>query len=409
MLRDELGQPITRKADAEKAKDKLMEIVAKKSQVESLRSIQHAIDDGAADIAALEEAQNPPLPLAQVWGAFLKPTGRNDCGKSTLGIYQGVWNRFLAWMQRERTSKTLLRDVDTKIAQAYLETLNRGQLGPATYNAHLLTLRYMFRVLKDEARLPENVWQKPKPKKLITQSRRELTIEELKKVCTSATGELRALLSIGVYSGLRIGDCATLRWCEVDLRRNQIQRIPRKTARRSPKPITIPIHPVLRGILADIPAKERGEFVLPETANTYLQGSPSLVTRVIQQHFIASGLKTTSAREEGQRPVVEVGFHSLRLSFVSMCREANVPLSVVETLVGHHSVDMTRHYTHVSQLAAANAIAQLPAMTGDADTARPANRAPAEILREMRGIWESLTAKNWSEKKAAALAMLAAV
>ena len=406
VLRDESGQPITRKAEAEKAKKKLMEIFSKQNQVESLRSIQHQINDKQEDIAALEAAQNPPLPLAQVWTTFLKSTERNDCGKSSLRQYQCMWDTFFSWMKREHPDKTLLRDVDAKIAQSYLESINHGQLAPASYNNHLLTLRYIFRVLKDEARLPENVWQKAKPKTLITQSRRELTVDELRKVCTSATGELRALLAIGLYSGMRLGDCATLRWAETDLRRHQIQRIPNKTARRKPRAITIPIHSSLHAMLTEIPAAERGEYVLPATANTYANGSRSLVTNAIQKHFAACGIKTTRAREEGQRRVVEVGFHSLRHSFISMCREANVPLSVVENLVGHHSVDMTRHYTHTSQLAAANAVSMLPAVTGDADTAKPVKRTPAETLREVQAIAESLSVKNWQTKRAALLALL---
>ena len=54
---------------------------------------------------------------------------------------------------------------------------------------------------------------------MIANSRRELTIDELRKVCQTATGELRTLLALGIYSGLRLGDCATLRWGEVDLPR----------------------------------------------------------------------------------------------------------------------------------------------------------------------------------------------
>ncbi len=157
VLRDELGQPITRKAEAAKAKDRLMEIVAKQSQVESLRAIQHEIDDKQVEIAALEAAKNPPLPLVQTWAAFLKSTERNDCGKSSLRQYQCMWDTFFAWMKRKHPDKTLLRDVDSKIAQGHLESLNHGRLAPATFNNRLLTLRYIFRVLKEEARLPENV------------------------------------------------------------------------------------------------------------------------------------------------------------------------------------------------------------------------------------------------------------
>jgi hypothetical protein len=65
---------------------------------------------------------------------------------------------------------------------------------------------------------------------------------------------------------------------------------------------------------------------------------------------------------------------------------------------------MTRHYTHTSELAASNAVALLPAVTGDM-AAKPAVRSRDDSLRELI---KSQTAVNWREKKAAALALLAA-
>lgn len=55
----------------------------------------------------------------------------------------------------------------------------------------------------------------------------------------------------------------------------------------------------------------------------------------------------------------------MRHSFVSMCRERNVPLSVVESLVGHSNPAMTRHYTHTSEEAASQAIRSLPNIMDD--------------------------------------------
>jgi hypothetical protein len=225
----------------------------------------------------------------------------------------------------------------------------------------------------------------------------------LKKVCGSAQGEMKLLFAIGLYTGLRLGDVCTLKWGETDLRRNQIRRIPNKVARRCPRPITIPIHTALSEMLASIPANERGVYVLPKTASTYQSPARSVVTGSIQKHFRACGIETTAKRETGSRPVVLVGFHSLRHTFVSMCREANAPLSVVESLVGHSNPAMTQHYTHVSELAASNAVALLPAVTGDM-ASKPTARSRDELLRELI---EGMTPKNLHEKKSAALAMLA--
>ena len=65
---------------------------------------------------------------------------------------------------------------------------------PATFNFHLLALKYIFRMLKDEAMLTAEVWKGIKPKMVITQSRRDLTVDELRKVVGLATGELKVLV-----------------------------------------------------------------------------------------------------------------------------------------------------------------------------------------------------------------------
>jgi integrase len=398
-LRDEHGAAITTRPEAEKAKARLMEIVAKQDQVETLRSIQHKIDDTQADIKRLQDEKNPPLALAGTWTAFLKSTERRDCGKASLQQYEIKWSQFHEWMQREHPETTLLRDITADIANAYLQSLNHGKVASATYNFHLHTLRYLFKTLKEEARLTENIWLKPKPKILVQSSRRQLTIDELQRVCGTAQGELKVLFAIGLYTGLRLGDAATLKWSEVDLRRNQICRVPNKIVRRKPNAIiTIPIHPVLAHMLAEIPANERGIYVLPKTASKYLSPARTKVTGSIQKHFIACGIETTLPRETGSRPIVSVGFHSMRHTFVSLCRDANAPLAVVENIVGHHSVDMTRLYTHTSELAKQNAVALLPDYNGEAASSKPTRD---ELLRE---IIKGMTPKNLRDK---ALAMLA--
>lgn len=234
-------------------------------------------------------------------------------------------------------------------------------------------------------------------------------MDELKRVCQSATGELRVLLAIGIYCGLRLGDAATLRWCEVDLARNLISRIPGKTARRRPVPLHIPVHPALKTILTEIPTENRGEYVMPETAALYAKRIDA-VTDLIQAHFKANAIQThkPGTGKGNGRAVIEVGFHSLRHSFVSLCRAANVPLSIVEALVGHSNPAMTRHYTHTSDDAASQAVSTLPALMGGDAKPEP-KRAPDAVLAELRAAVESLQPDNVVEKKAAILALLGQV
>jgi integrase len=269
-------------------------------------------------------------------------------------------------------------------------------------------LALVFRVLFKAGKLTVNPWVDIEHKKLEgkVNHRRELTVDQLRKLCQSATGEMRVLFAIGIYSGLRLRDCATLRWDEVDLRRNFIKRVPNKTSRHSDKPVFIPLHPDLRGMLSEIPEANRGEYVLPETASKYLN-QKQLLVHVIQKHFIDSGITThkPGTGTDGKRAVVQFGFHSLRHSFVSICAEANVPLSVVQSIVGHSNPQMTQVYTHTSQAAARLAMTALPSMMGDKVKALKAS--PESIVEGIKAIAEGLTPANLAENKTALLALLA--
>jgi integrase len=404
-LRDDQGNAISTRREAEEAQTKFMATFAVADEASALESIVAKLDGRKAELARLEDEQNPPLGIAGAWMDYIAAPNRPDSGESTLRQYEFQYAAFARWMQEKYPHIVTLRDVTQPIAEEYAASLNHGKFTPSTYNKHLNLLTLVFRVLKNKARLTGNPWEDIQRKRITAQGRRELTIDELRNVCQSATGELRVLLALGLYSGLRLGDCATLRWAEVDLPRNMIRRIPNKTARRNPKPVIVPIHPVLKEMLETTVPEQRAEYVSPEIAALYSRRS-DMVTDMVQRHFIACKIKPhkPGTGGEGKRAVVEVGFHSLRHTFVSLCRESNAPLAVVESIVGHSSPAMTRHYTHVGELAAGRAVAMLPSIMGDNAATAP-RIPPEETLSKLRAIAESMTAKNWREKKAEVLAL----
>jgi len=405
-LRDENGQAITAKREAEIARDKFMLPIATGDEAAVLESIAGRLEGRKAELVKWGDEKHPPLPVAKAWLEYLDSPNRPDSGESTLRQYQFQFSAFADWMKANHGETATLRDVTKEVSEDYAGSLNHGRLSASTYNKHLNLLTLVFRVLKHKAKLTSNPWEEIQRKHITPQSRRELTVDELKKVCLAATGELKTLLALGLYSGLRLGDCATLRWGEVDLTRNIIRRIPNKTARRNPKPVMVPIHPVLSEMLAATPTRERRDCVLPEIAALYNRRT-DLVTDMVQQHFKSCGLiaHKPGTGKEGKRAVVEVGFHSLRHTFVSLCRESNAPLSVVESIVGHSSPAMTRHYTHVGELAAGRAVALLPSVIGGS---KPQSNGEESITTKIHRIAKSITGANWKTKRAELLALLAA-
>ena len=409
----------TDRRDAETELSRIIQPFLVQDEVRTLETMKARIEGAKNELAAMEDKRNPPLALADAWKAYLKAPNRPDSGERTLEQYCAETRRFVAWMHGRKAARGLkemkahhseiqtMQAVTEKHATEYASHLLDSGTSSSTFNQHVSFLRLLWKALAKPAKTTTNPWENLELRRLKSNSRRELTIEELERVCRSAKGEMRTLFALGIYSGLRRSDCATLQWGEVDLRRNRITRVPDKTARRRARPVVIPIHPVLKDILNETPPDKRTGHVLPELAKMY-RSAPDTLNRMIQAHFAANEIRTIkegTGEDTNKRAVVEVGFHSLRHTFVSLCREANAPLAVVEAIVGHSNPAMTRHYTHVSELAAGQAVNALPSIVGkDSRKALPAPRMMD--VTPIVSVVKSINAKNWRATKEELLAAL---
>jgi len=396
----------TNRREAEVELHRIMEPFLAGDEVTCLQNIAARIEGRKAELTRLEDDRNPPLRLDRAWETYIAAPNRPDSGERTIEDYHGYFEAFANWLKEEHPSSTALRDVTPEIAGQYAAHLVKRRLSANSYNKHLRFQELFFRVLKGPARLAENPWEGMQRKRVMSESRRELTIDELREVCRTASGEMQSLLALGLFCGLRLKDAALLQWGEVDLQRGVIRRVPSKTARRKPRPVILPIHPSLREMLAETPAKDRRGDVLPETAALYRTRRDTLIRR-IQAHFENCNIETVepgTGRGTGKRAIVRVGFHSLRHSFVSLCREANAPLSVVESLVGHSNPTMTRLYSHTSEDAARAAVLSLPPVIEDS----PAESVPSVKLIEaakVRSLAEKLDVRHWRRIRSQLLEM----
>lgn len=416
------GKPVYDRSEAEAARMRLVGAGLAGNRVEALRATLAAkLVSAQHDLAEARTLAASGLRIADAWGAYESTprTMRPDSGAGTMEQYGFQWRRFERWVAANCPEVVSLQDFTEDHAAAYAADLQRAGLSGATVNKHIGLLRLVFRVLKKQAGLTVDPWEGMRPAKHKAKGRRELTTTELRRVCETAAGETRLLLALGIYTGMRLADCALLRWDAIDAAQGVIMATPLKTSRTSGRQVRIPIHPTLREMLRDAPVG--GEYVLPETAATY-EGRRDTITDRVQRLFWDNGIDCHAAgtgqqierdaagfplRGEngrvrmvatGKRAVVAVGFHSLRHSFVSLCRAGGVPLSVVESLVGHSNPNMTRLYTHTSGGEADKAVKSLPSFTG----------ATAPIQREplpgwARALAQTITAKNCKAVKAALL------
>lgn len=346
------------------------------------------------------------LPLAEAWHHYEMSPNRRDIAKSTLDSKRTVWMAFARWMEKYHVEIGHLAEVTEEAVAEYLMQFKCNH-SATTYNNHVCVLREVFRTLAEKAGVVNDPWANVCLRADDSVSRRELSLDEVERLYSAASKEgkeWKLLLATGIYTGLRLGDCCRLKWECVNLERQLIQVVPEKTKRHMHgRPVTIPIHPSLmtelqaamcevkgereegrekyvnegentneaEGLLTSLPSRKVDSsssplplpsslsFVNPAIAELYLHRKWQLDAG-LRKIFKTANI-TMSIRMDGRcRKTVIASFHSLRHTFVSLSANAGVPLPVVQSIVGHCSTTMTRHYYHENLDALRSAVAAIP-------------------------------------------------
>ena len=331
------------------------------------------------------------LPLADVWLEYVKSPNRNDLAQATLNGKRQVWMQFAKWMEHFYLPVKDLAGITPDMIAEYLACV-RAEVCASTYNTRVCILREIFHVLAAKAGLEDDPWEGVRLRPDDSHSRRELTMEELKRLLKAAaavseevkvknekcadgsssslipqphpSNEWHKLILIGIYTGLRLGDCCRLDWSQISLAQGVIQLVPRKTRRHHQRLVTIPIHPALGAALLGQQAydnKMKVGPVLPLVAEMYGH-SRWRVSHELSRIFRAANIQTSVRLEGRHRRTPEATFHSLRHTFVSFAANAGVPLHIVQSIVGHESTAMTRHYYHENIDALKSAVAAIPTL-----------------------------------------------
>ena len=317
------------------------------------------------------------LPLAEVWRHYEMSPNRKDLAKSTLNAKRVAWMAFSRWIEQNHMEITELAQVTPDAIAEYLSQY-RYHHSASTYNGHVCVLREVFRLLAEKAGIAGDPWAGVCLLADDSLSRRELTLDEVGRLYAVAAKqgkEWKLLIMTGIYTGLRLGDCCRLKWECVNMERGIIQVIPEKTKKHMHgRPVTIPIHAELLKELQEVKlGTGNGEWGTGNAGNT-ATSSPYVNPVIAEAHMttkwkVDEGLRkifkaaniTMSVRVEGRRrKSVVASFHSLRHTFVSLSANAGVPLPVVQSIVGHCSTAMTRHYYHENEAELRRAVDAIP-------------------------------------------------
>ena len=337
----------TQTHDKEQALKKLNEFVKpflERDQIDVLENLQAKVRGIQVRQQNEERKQYSGTTFKDLFDTYVE-VNKMPMSESTENCYRSYIRRFQAWLTENHKQVETIGDVTREMTVEYLKHVETTRSN-ATYNVYLVTFRKIFSTLRQDPSL----WDFKQKPACAVHERRALTTEEVKKLMNYVAddSEMSLLFNLGVYTGLRLSDCCMIRWKHIDLEHKLVSLVPIKTSRFG-KTIHIPLHPKLFRILKKRSAvkHQADDYVSALNAHKYKHRYMTLHTKKI---FQAVGIN------DGHN---ELGFHTLRHTFVSVCANSGVPLPIVQAIFGHSCEAMTKRYYHLNEDSAAQALARI--------------------------------------------------
>lgn len=343
-------------AEAGAGKDKSKRILTVMNRV-SEDAVKGVLNAAAArqyvaEIVKISTGEDLPAFTVRRWiDEWLTRKQDGGCVQSTMGRYHSTTALFCKWLG-ENADKPLEAITTVHIREFRTRIKGEGRAS-STVNNIVKDINGVFIAAVNEGLLQHNPCAPLKPlEKDDSLSREPFTTEEVASLIEAAhSADWKGLVMMAAFTGLRLEDCKSITWGDVDLEKGFITVVPSKTKRRNRK-VVIPIHEDLQSILQVHPKGASTESsVFPTLAEVRVGGSTGLSQTFTQTVMKAAGVSRGEVRkvEEGSaagRTTYARGFHSLRHTFTSWLANSNVPSEIRMKLTGHTSAEVHDLYTH---------------------------------------------------------------
>ena len=209
----------------------------------------------------------------------------------------------------------------------------------ATVNYHLAILSKIFSMAIDAGFTKINPCSKVKKFRLNNQRTRVLSEVEEKRLFSALKDNdlVKNIVTFALHTGMRRGEIFNLKWFDLDFTRDLIQIQESKTNRKR----IIPINETVRSMLSGL--KRKSEFVFP---------SPQTGGRL-------TDIKKGFCRATSEASILDFRFHDLRHTAATRMADNGADVFTLATILGHSDIRMTARYTHATDSAIRNAVANL--------------------------------------------------
>ncbi|MFA6545002.1 MAG: tyrosine-type recombinase/integrase [Limisphaerales bacterium] len=284
---------------------------------------------------------------------------KTDASKSTRLEYKRASDLFVKFLgTRAERPLTTVQSLHVEQFKAHLSK----RIAATTINKTLKILKTALSRAVAKRQLEFSPAQHVELVETVAGKRRALTLDEIKALLAVASVDWRTMILLGLYTGQRLQDCASLTWREVDLLQSAISLRTQKTDRAQVLPIAEPLARHLATLAGDDPDAP----LCPGLRGKRSSWLSAQFHKLMVQAGLAEARDHVSKGKgrDAKRDTSKVSFHSLRHSATSLLKSAGVSDSVAMDIIGHETAAVSRSYTHIADDAKRAAVNKLPDVTG---------------------------------------------
>jgi integrase len=310
------------------------------------------------------------IPLASLFEVWKDIPRKRQPKDQYIQWTSGIFLRFQTFVKSAFPQVKEMAAVDRKVAESFMRSEQARGVSPKTYNAELILLRGAFENLREDAGMLANPFGRIVSKDRDTVHRQPFTAEELRAIVDVVENDplMRPLVIVGICTAMRRGDACLLKWNAVDLDNGFVTVKTSKTG----ETVEIPLLAMLREELMRQPKAKSG-YVFPELAQMYLTNQNGINWR-LHKVFETAGFineeevtrrnigrkragwapldierrgdnQAERQKGAGLRTANVRGFHSFRVTWITIALTAGVPMELVRRVTGHTTADVVlKHY-----------------------------------------------------------------
>ena len=280
--------------------------------------------------------QDPNVRFSRLWQEYVdwcKQTNKPSWVKRKESIYKHWFEPFFGHRKLKHINKHLIEKyISWRIEQGN-KAPRGGVVKPHTVRVELAVLKNCLQKAVEWGYLKDNPAKGVKVpiKGTPFEKWHIFTPQEAQRLIEALAPPARYVVELAFYTGWRIGEILNLKWEQVDLERG-IVVLSRDETKASKSQVRVLNHEAVK--LLEKVKKRYGNspyvFPSPRTGEP-LKG----VRKAFKSALKRAGLPTT------------IRLHDIRHTYISWAIQKGVPMPILQELVGHSTLQMLLHYTHL--------------------------------------------------------------